>query len=93
LPGDDGALGLALKEFIEEDGQETAGDHAIIGDADHPRYAYEGTYFQGSRGTITYDITNRRVSLEGTVNYEEISEQEDEVRETWELDKTKTAAA
>jgi hypothetical protein len=94
LPGDDdGNLGTALKKFIEKDGRETASENAIIGDPYRPRYAHEGTYFQGSEGTITYDITNRRVSLEGRASYKEISECEDELSETWEVDKTETEAA
>jgi len=94
LPGndEDNCFSTAIREFIEEEWEAYANE-AIVGDTDRPRYAHEGTYFQGASGTVTFNITERRIDLKATASVEVISEEEEEVEESWDVGKTDSEAA
>jgi hypothetical protein len=64
---------------------------AIVGDTDRPHYAHEGTYFQDASGMVTF--TERRIDLKATARVEVISEEEEEVEESWDVGKTDSEAA
>jgi hypothetical protein len=96
LPNDDGYLGRAILAAIEDrDFWVEYASEAVVGDTDRPRYTDEGTYFQGTDGTVTYNIAERKVSLSATTDVKELRVEEygQDIDETWDVDKTETAAA
>jgi hypothetical protein len=88
LPGDeDGYLSQAPSGAVGEHWREYASE-ACVGETERPRYDHEGgSYFQDADGTVTFNIAERKISLSATARLEvvEISEEEEEVKETWDV--------
>jgi hypothetical protein len=79
----DDDLDKAVTAAVEEHGERTIWD-------------CEDDYFTGGEGTVTFDILQRKVSLKGDVSTGDEDDGDadwDEVDETWDVDKTETAAA
>jgi hypothetical protein len=68
---------------------------AIRGDTFRPRYAHagDGDFFQDASGTVTFIILERKVSLSAIATVERVVEEEEDIEESWDVDKTETIEA